>query len=590
MHSWLRSLLTLFLLAAFQAVWAQCPTAAGDQVSYGSGSWIGYVYDGVNTFAGANYQGTITETENFDESFCGDNCTFTAASGCSVTSETFTVRFKMQKAFACGTYQFNIGADDGVRLSIDGGATYLINTLYNDHAYQTTSASAFLTAGTYNLVLDFYENGGQNRVTFSSSNLGVGGTGGTIGTSQTLCQTTIDPAAFTNISSAFFCTGIAATYQWQDSPDAVTWTDISGATSSTYDVPSGLSAGNHYYRRRATDGTTTTYSNVVTVVGESPLGDQVTYGVNSWIGYVYDGANNYNSANYVGYFTKAAIFDESFCGDNCTFALNGCDIVTETYTVRFRMRITLPAAGYTFTVGADDGVRLSIDGGSTYVVNDYSDHGYRTASSSVINLSGTYDFVLDFYENGGGNRVSFTYTSGPLPVTWSFFDGYHQDGQNYIEWHTATELNNSGFEVQRSADGVAFDSIGFVAGNGTSRLPNTYNFIDSAPSYGWNYYRLKQIDLDGRIDYSRLIPVRSATLFRSAVFPNPATGELYLSRISSSETVSVILRNLVTGKSYTLSADREQPARFSLDRVDPGIYAASFIMDEEVYTEKLVVY
>ncbi len=575
-------------MCAFGASRAQCPTADGDQVSYGAGSWIGYVYDGVDNFDAANYQGTITEPENFDESFCGANCDFTAASGCLVNSNTFTVRFKMQKTFDCGTHQFIIGGDDGVRLSIDGGLTYLIN-FYTNHAYATRSASVFLTAGTYDLVLDYYENDGQNRVSFSSSLL-FPARSGQIAGSQNLCQPVLDPAPFTNILAPFFCSGLTPTYQWQDSPNGTVWSNISGATSQTYDPPAGFPVGTRYFRRTASDGTTTVTSNVLTVAGDSPQGDQITYGTDSWIGYVYDGAQNYLSVNYLGYFTEPAMFDEPFCGGNCTFALTGCDVVTETFSVRFKMRITLPIAGYTFTIGGDDGVRLSIDGGNTFILNDYSNHPYRTVTSSVIDLEGTYDFVLEYYEQSGGNRVSFSYVAGPLPVTWAYLNGFHQDDKNVIEWHTSSELNNHGFEVQRSITGIEFDSIGFVVGSGTSQLPQTYVFEDLFPSSGWNYYRLKQIDYDGASEYSQLIPIRVSEVSVVAVYPNPATQELFVSRFDNNEQVTVTLRHIISKRPYELHQDPKQPSRFSLENVDPGIYIANITVGQKAFVEKLIIH
>jgi hypothetical protein len=68
------------------------------------------------------------------------------------------------------------------------------------------------------------------------------------------------------------------------------------------------------------------------------------------------------------------------------------------------------SGNYIFTIGGDDGVRLSIDGGATFIISDWVDHGYRTTSSACLNLSGTYDLVLEYYERGGQARVSFNYT------------------------------------------------------------------------------------------------------------------------------------------------------------------------------------
>ncbi|MGC3944990.1 MAG: PA14 domain-containing protein [Chryseolinea sp.] len=568
---------------------------AGNQTDYGTNSWIGYVYDGANNFT-TNYLGRITEGQNFDESFGGDYANFPLGAGCSVYTETFSVRFKMALTVTtCGVYPITIGGDDGVRLSVDGGANWEFYDLYNDHAYTEATQNIYLDAGVNNLVLEYYENATNNRVRFNMGSMnGTLVTGGRIGSDQTLCQTSIDPALLTSIFAGRDCSGNTPTYQWQyssvaDFSSAVT--DISpNGTSATYD-PTTQPAGTRYYRRRAIVGGITVYSNIITILAESPAGNQTTAGANTWIGYVYDGAQNF-STNYMGYLTAAQQFDYSFCGDNCVELLTGCRITTETFTVRYRMSfVPSTTAGYTFTIGADDGVRLSVDGGSTYVVSDWGDHGYQETSSSVINMTAgnTYNLVLDYYENGGGNRVKFAYTTGPLPVTWSFLDGYHSEGNNVVEWRTASEKNNSGFEVQRSLNGTAFESIGFVPGNGTTVVPQSYKFIDNSPGIGWNYYRLKQIDFDNAFDYSKVIPVYSESERKPGIYPNPASSSLFISHGGSHLVSDAYLLSAQTGVKIPLTRDEKQPSRYPLDGIPSGSYVVMFTLDGIRYTEKVIV-
>lgn len=569
-----------------------CTTA--DQNAYGVNSWIGYAYDGANSFT--NFLGTFTETQNFDESFGGDYVNFAlSGAGCSVYTETFSVRFRMAltvSAANCGVYPVTIGGDDGVRLSVDGGASWEINTIYNDHAYTETTQDIYFDAGTHNLVLEYYENATNNRVRFNIGTRNGTTTGGRIGSDQTLCQTSINPALLTSISPARNCAGNTPTYQWQYSStsDFAIATNV-GTNSATYDPPS-QPVGTRYYRRRAIVNGVTVYSNTVTIVAESPIGDQTTAGNNTWIGYVYDGANNFSSANYLGYLTAAQTFDYSFCGDNCTEVITGCDFTTETFTVRYRMSfIPTTTAGYTFTIGADDGVRLSVDGGSTFIVSDWGDHGYQETSSSVINMTSgnTYNLVLEYYENGGGNRVRFAFTTGPLPVTWSFLDGHHIDGTNVLDWRTASEKNNAGFVVERSFNGMAFDSVAFVSGNGTTAIPQAYSFIDELPANGWNYYRLKQIDYDNAYEYSRIIPVYADSDRKPGIYPNPASASLYISPGGSHAASDAYLLNAQTGRVIPLIRDEKQPARYPLDGVPSGTYVVSFTVEGRRYTEKVVV-
>src|ERR1700712_2450875 len=163
----MKNLLTLFLtIITITVSNAQPCTPAGDQISYGtSDTWIGYIYDNMDF---TNYSGWVNEgtpgNPNFDESFGGDNVNY-ATNGCSVYTETFSARYKLTKTFAPGSYQFIVGADDGYRLSLDGGTTWVINQ-FTDQSYNFSIYSATLS-GTYNMVIEYYENGGGNRISFS---------------------------------------------------------------------------------------------------------------------------------------------------------------------------------------------------------------------------------------------------------------------------------------------------------------------------------------------------------------------------------------------------------------------------------------
>jgi Secretion system C-terminal sorting domain len=139
----------------------------------------------------------------------------------------------------------------------------------------------------------------------------------------------------------------------------------------------------------------------------TPLGNPNTYGTgNTWMGYIYQGKN---FTTYKGYITEgnsSAAFDQSFGGAQVNFATNGCPVYTEDFSVRYRLTKNFAAANYTITVGGDDGYRLSLDGGATWAINNWGDHSYTTTAYTV-NLSGNCNMVLEFYENGGENRVSF---------------------------------------------------------------------------------------------------------------------------------------------------------------------------------------
>jgi hypothetical protein len=113
----------------------------------------------------------------------------------------------------------------------------------------------------------------------------------------------------------------------------------------------------------------------------------------------------------------------------------------------------------------------------------------------------------------------------PLPVTLTSFDAAPQGTGVAVNWATASEQRNAGFEVQRSADGVSFTTLATVAGMGTTQNAHTYSYFDAAPLRATTYYRLKQLDLDGAFAYSPVVAVQAAATSTAAlsIYPNPTT-------------------------------------------------------------------
>ncbi len=116
-----------------------------------------------------------------------------------------------------------------------------------------------------------------------------------------------------------------------------------------------------------------------------------------------------------------------------------------------------------------------------------------------------------------------------LPVSFLSFTGKEENGLAMLKWTTGSETNNMGFEIEKSLDGNQFEKIGFVKGAGNSTQKLDYTFNDEQ-IYQNSYYRLKQIDFDGKFDYSTIIFVLSGKhdAHPYFVFPNPVQTELQL--------------------------------------------------------------
>ena len=124
----------------------------------------------------------------------------------------------------------------------------------------------------------------------------------------------------------------------------------------------------------------------------------------------------------------------------------------------------------------------------------------------------------------------FTYgtldnTTNTLPVELISFNLSPKDNSINLQWQTASELNNNGFEIQRSEDAESWEKIGFVKGNGNSNTIQNYTFNDNSPKV-FNYYRLKQIDFDGAFKYSDIKFLKLGQTLTINISPNPVANIL----------------------------------------------------------------
>ncbi len=135
----------------------------------------------------------------------------------------------------------------------------------------------------------------------------------------------------------------------------------------------------------------------------------------------------------------------------------------------------------------------------------------------------TMQFFQVVNKNGFSSHTINFKADGTLPVSLSSFSASVKNNQNQLSWSTASESNNSGFEVESSQDGVVFSKVGFVpsqSSNSTSNL--NYSFTDKLAQSGTTYYRLKQLDLDAKFTYSDVKVINNQLSGGITVYPNPA--------------------------------------------------------------------
>lgn len=147
---------------------------------------------------------------------------------------------------------------------------------------------------------------------------------------------------------------------------------------------------------------------------------------------------------------------------------------------------------------------LNLDGAGFSTVRSFSSDTEGYGSYGLLDLNG--GFVL--------------------PVEWISFDAEKRGQTVLLTWKTASEQNTDRFDIQRSSDGTAYTNIGAVVAAGNTTAISSYSFTDAYPLKGMNYYRLKQVDMDSRSGFSRVVTINIETLNRAVITPNPATNYL----------------------------------------------------------------
>ncbi len=192
---------------------------------------------------------------------------------------------------------------------------------------------------------------------------------------------------------------------------------------------------------------------------------------------------------------------------------------------------------------------------------------------------------------------------GPLPVELTAFSATVSGEVVLLNWTTATEVNNYGFEIQRSTNlrGLpnlkGFATIGFVNGHGNSNSPKDYSFVDSNPLSGNVCYRLKQIDNDGKFKYSDNIELKN-NLSKEYVleqnYPNPFNPTTVISySIPKASYVSVKVFD-VLGNTISTLVDKNQEigsykVNFNATKLSNGVYFYKISANDFSSVKKMIL-
>ncbi len=253
--------------------------------------------------------------------------------------------------------------------------------------------------------------------------------------------------------------------------------------------------------------------------------------------------------------------------------------------------------------------------GNVYVFNATTGEIMDTVDTGIKSRDIAFDAVGNLYNISSASEYWYVTSppSGPnsyttsaltpvvinnsLPVELTSFTASAFEKGVQLNWATATELNNKGFEIQRSADGVTFSVIAYVNGYGTSTEKHAYSYVDETALNGSFYYRLKQVDLNGTSQYSSTVEVKNSrpedfTLSQNYPNPfNPTTTIAYT--IPQSGMVNLSVYNLLGEKVVELVNEfQEVGARtvsFNASNLASGTYIYRLTSSNIVLTKKMIL-
>ncbi len=210
--------------------------------------------------------------------------------------------------------------------------------------------------------------------------------------------------------------------------------------------------------------------------------------------------------------------------------------------------------------------------------------GTVIASSTSLPAGTVVHVAIDGYYGSNCKYDILAINAAPLSVKMKLFDGWRGSDFNLLSWTTSAETNHRYFEIERSEDESRFSPLGTVNGAGTTTIENRYSFKDVKPLSA-GYYRLKQVDIQGTITYSRIIRiVRPVTSKLKAIFENPVH-DVLKANLETDEPGMAQLRVVdVSGKTMLTESIRLQKGsnqyQRSLNKLSPGTYYLVITRDD----------
>ncbi len=209
-----------------------------------------------------------------------------------------------------------------------------------------------------------------------------------------------------------------------------------------------------------------------------------------------------------------------------------------------------------------------------------------------LNLSAASQLSVTATQTNTSNSTSeFWVCSAPLPLTFiSFTATSGENKEVFLHWTTTKELNTHHFIIEKSIDGKTFEALGIVYAKGDFNNLNNYQFIDEQPFTKHSYYRLKQVDFDGKYSYSTIRQI-SVDSDQFTVYPNPSQGNFKIQSTNPNSIHTVTMTNYLSQQVYQATSNSDEQGFIDIDATNlaEGIYIVTILSSNKNYSQKIII-
>ena len=309
-------------------------------------------------------------------------------------------------------------------------------------------------------------------------------------------------------------------------------------------------------------------------------------------------------------FSQCVLTASSRTQSNATSCLNSCGCSTlqipNSVTVDMDGKWDLTSKGQIdfkikgngsliFSGNGSNAESLSLTSGSVLIIENTSNTNalVQTGGGGQVRINiGSTQYSGNDFANiiaaGGATEAGYGVNGGSLPVEFAAFNLSIIKKAAALEWSTASEINNDRFEIEHSTDNLHFATIGSVKGKGDATTINKYTYTHLNPVAGINYYRVKQVDFDGKYAYSHTLSTEIKGV-EIKTGPNPVVDYMNYKGLDLEKNAKAGLSLVNARGREVLKTDLESnEGQVDLSALAPGVYFIKIRTGNEVYTNRLV--